>query len=390
MTSSRLIHPGVGSSPRGRGKLRGVLDGDLDLRLIPAWAGKTSSPRPRISAEQAHPRVGGENRLEAEYVAGPGGSSPRGRGKHHRHDRGRSAEGLIPAWAGKTRARCDAGWRRRAHPRVGGENSCRLGRSPPSGGSSPRGRGKPTVRRHSRRRAGLIPAWAGKTSSRPATTTGTWAHPRVGGENSPDSSTLPVKKGSSPRGRGKLAAALALACPGGAHPRVGGENGPPARGRLRDYRLIPAWAGKTSPLRVRVVSVGAHPRVGGENRVDHCAQRVGDGSSPRGRGKRRGTGGLAFARRLIPAWAGKTLPPRTLRAAPWAHPRVGGENLTTKDASGRPLGSSPRGRGKPDPHRRRMGAPGLIPAWAGKTLHTRSVRETEGAHPRVGGENDSV
>ena len=32
--------------------------------------------------------------------------------------------------------------------------------------------------------------------------------------------------------------------------------------------------------------VWAHPRVGGENCVDHGAQGVGDGSSPRRRGKR--------------------------------------------------------------------------------------------------------
>ena len=51
----------VGSSPRGRGKHQSTVEQPVQGRLIPARAGKTSSPRPRISAEPAHPRAGGEN-----------------------------------------------------------------------------------------------------------------------------------------------------------------------------------------------------------------------------------------------------------------------------------------------------------------------------------------
>ena len=71
------------------------------------------------------------------------------------------------------------------------------------------------------------------------------------------------------------------------------------------------------------------------------------GSSPRGRGKRFGQEEVAGVEGLIPAWAGKTCPPRTRLAAPWAHPRVGGENISS---SVPPLMRS-----------------WLIPAWAGKT-----------------------
>ena len=71
--------------------------------------------------------------------------------------------GLIPAWAGKTYVGERAAGRFEAHPRVGGENrEVRCFRSL-SVGSSPRGRGKLLVGRFVQARAGLIPAWAGKT-----------------------------------------------------------------------------------------------------------------------------------------------------------------------------------------------------------------------------------
>ena len=114
----------------------------------------------------------------------------------------------------------------------------------------------------------------------------------------------------------------------------------------------------------------AHPRVGGEN---PCAGRQGGGvpgSSPRGRGKRLSDGRQARIVGLIPAWAGKTLCGGPGAMGVWAHPRVGGENLSDLFIDAAAQGSSPRGRGKLD-NRCALGAEaGLIPAWAGKTLHT--------------------
>ena len=71
--------------------------------------------------------------------------------------------GLIPAWAGKTPVRYRRPDRRRAHPRVGGENTVALKAMYAGDGSSPRGRGKPLIERRPRLAFGLIPAWAGKT-----------------------------------------------------------------------------------------------------------------------------------------------------------------------------------------------------------------------------------
>ena len=112
---------------------------------------------------------------------------------------------------------------------------------------------------------GLIPAWAGKTKGGTTLHQGSWAHPRVGGENS--------------------------------HPSVSGEDAP---------WLIPAWAGKTSLRRQAWLGQSAHPRVGGENQRRVGRRELPVGSSPRGRGKRDKPPLGPPVRRLIPAWAGKT------------------------------------------------------------------------------------
>ena len=172
------------------------------------------------------------------------------------------------------------------------------------------------------------------------------AHPRVGGENHGLTQLQDAALGSSPRGRGKL------------HLQIRVEQG---------ERLIPAWAGKTAARGQSKPAYGAHPRVGGEN----CGASLGSGallgSSPRGRGKPERTTNATKAAGLIPAWAGKTAPHVEHRGRSWAHPRVGGENTGPRFRHARIRGSSPRGRGKRQVLERRRQARRLIPAWAGKT-----------------------
>ena len=253
----------------------------------------------------AHPRVGGENSVWGRAVRPVPGSSPRGRGKPCLHMAVSVSSGLIPAWAGKTVMRTFEPLGARAHPRVGGENLGRYRLRQDVIGSSPRGRGKPYIRR---RRAGiqrLIPAWAGKTSWRLAPPRDRGAHPRVGGENLICRDHRRVLCGSSPRGRGKPHCSDQRTLRGG---------------------LIPAWAGKTSTGSVLPDGCRAHPRVGGENAIMTVISGALTGSSPRGRGKQFGGFGVDAGLRLIPAWAGKTSAFDAARSARAAHPRVGGEN----------------------------------------------------------------
>ena len=173
----------AGSSPRGRGKPVIASGPGTDWGLIPAWAGKTSPGPSRWSVRAAHPRVGGENDLMILSRRRNQGSSPRGRGKPVLRKLARILPRLIPAWAGKTRWR---GWKSnpaRAHPRVGGENASQVRIICVGAGSSPRGRGKPPYSTVASVRLRLIPAWAGKTLSPRRRGRARAAHPRVGGEN---------------------------------------------------------------------------------------------------------------------------------------------------------------------------------------------------------------
>ena len=193
-----------GSSPRGRGKLSSVWDGIKGVRLIPAWAGKTFGRRPRLQRCWAHPRVGGENDPPQMMSTGSTGSSPRGRGKPHFGKPRAARQGLIPAWAGKTRSLSCPFEVVRAHPRVGGENLEVPDRAVSTSGSSPRGRGKRGGVMPLTAAVRLIPAWAGKTCRSLTTRSAGGAHPRVGGENHCLAFRLSGGSGSSPRGRGKL------------------------------------------------------------------------------------------------------------------------------------------------------------------------------------------
>ena len=111
-------------------------------------------------------------------------------------------------------------------------------------GSSPLTRGKPGVDGGVEHVGGLIPAHAGKTSSRRAIGCWSWAHPRSRGENSWESVIVSWVGGSSPLTRGKPAAAA---------------------DREFEGRLIPAHAGKTSTPTSQPTTRRAHPRSRGEN-----------------------------------------------------------------------------------------------------------------------------
>ena len=111
--------------------------------------------------------------------------------------------------------------------------------------------------------------------------------------------------------------------------------------------LIPARAGKTARPQSRSRAAAAHPRAGGENFVSSRRRGRSSGSSPRGRGKPSATQADWCERRLIPARAGKTHPPRRRPALSPAHPRVGGENDAERQIMNLQDGSSPRWRGKP-------------------------------------------
>ena len=173
----------AGSSPRVRGKPRPLRGASLSPGLIPACAGKTTWPFLWSRPSRAHPRVCGENPTSDGASLTQAGSSPRVRGKRHGPADAALPGRLIPACAGKTTTPEVKREPSRARPRVCGENRCGGRRRCRGGGSSPRVRGKPVARAAVDAASGLIPACAGKTRAVQVLADQRLAHPRVCGEN---------------------------------------------------------------------------------------------------------------------------------------------------------------------------------------------------------------
>ena len=214
----------TGSSPLTRGKPGGVLEDGLDAGLIPAHAGKTRLRSAPARGRPAHPRSRGENHAVERTGHAGQGSSPLTRGKPASRQTTSEVTGLIPAHAGKTKARLETAVRMGAHPRSRGENFACGAAIAKNVGSSPLTRGKPACGGRSQETRGLIPAHAGKTEVTDHAAPSGRAHPRSRGENSPLPYVVPRRQGSSPLTRGKPQA---------------------RRGGTCNQRLIPAHAGKT-------------------------------------------------------------------------------------------------------------------------------------------------
>ena len=258
---------------------------------------------PNVGRDGAHPRAGGADPLRMDLAQDAAGSSPRGRGGQALIAQALYGGGLIPARAGRTSSRGRVPGPTRAHPRAGGADAITPGGASGREGSSPRGRGG----RHDPRivlgAGGLIPARAGRTAVEQPAARARRAHPRAGGADKAKPRPGAGRAGSSPRGRGGLS--------------------PPHPHRV-EVGLIPARAGRTLLLPAASRRQGAHPRAGGADPLRFWPQFSIVGSSPRGRGGHQDAQGGFDADGLIPARAGRTL------AA--GHVDIEG-------------GSSPRGRG---------------------------------------------
>ena len=152
-----------GTSPRMRGKPELTRRMTRTLRNIPAYAGKTLQLQPDQVILEEHPRVCGENCFIIIAIIFACGTSPRMRGKLPKAFGRMWDHRNIPAYAGKTPGAPHLAEPSSEHPRVCGENVSLLRGLGVVVGTSPRMRGKPSVRVCS------------KTTTR--------EHPRVCGEN---------------------------------------------------------------------------------------------------------------------------------------------------------------------------------------------------------------
>ena len=309
-----------------RGAQGPPVGGYLEHGIIPAYAGSTLAGRIRPCKTRDHPRVCGEHPVATALPLVRMGSSPRMRGAPGHVDLVCELVGIIPAYAGSTASPCCPAAASRDHPRVCGEHTTLTGLDVKAPGSSPRMRGARRLQHPGNRRPGIIPAYAGSTSTMPTSCSPSWDHPRVCGEHGAAGRSTSRPAGSSPRMRGARHNCMFFVCKWG---------------------IIPAYAGSTEAQNLVALALGDHPRVCGEHRMSGDVAENAAGSSPRMRGaplevRRPGREGG-----IIPAYAGST-PTKLVRdEAPRDHPRVCGEHPRTPSAVTPSVGSSPRMRGAP-------------------------------------------
>ena len=263
--------------------------------------------------------------------------------------RSRGRAGIIPAYAGNTSSGQVLDLTYRDHPRVCGEH---LEPSPvqnSTAGSSPRMRGTPVSLSSIVNTRGIIPAYAGNTLAAQSSKSSTGDHPRVCGEHLSAMSFVVFIGGSSPRMRGTLST---------------------VNWSIRDRGIIPAYAGNTAIFPTSAFIIRDHPRVCGEHMTSAAMGNEAAGSSPRMRGTPFAPPTPVDTTGIIPAYAGNT-----------------------QQASGlveRRRGSSPRMRGTRPRSAIRTRTCGIIPAYAGNTQSTAVVDCHKGDHPRVCGEHSKV
>ena len=131
------------------------------------------------------------------------GSPPRVRGKDRVLRGSDDSHGITPACAGKRCCAVHELIAREDHPRVCGEKELTLDITCNIEGSPPRVRGKGGYTSALTSLLGITPACAGKRQPPPASTCGTWDHPRVCGEKGRAAGFQRFKAGSPPRVRGK-------------------------------------------------------------------------------------------------------------------------------------------------------------------------------------------
>ena len=191
-----------------------------------------------------HPRICGEHRFAGWSTLQLRGSSPHMRGTPNSDGIARRADGIIPAYAGNTNVGQYRDLRGGDHPRICGEHlNLRVGAGLPVG-SSPHMRGTHECAKSVLLVLGIIPAYAGNTSTPSETPPAHRDHPRICGEHYATRLAIADRAGSSPHMRGTLC---------------------PSYFAVQPHGIIPAYAGNTLG-RARLPRPGRdHPRICGEH-----------------------------------------------------------------------------------------------------------------------------
>ena len=368
-TLAEVLRVEGGSSPHTRGALLKERVDDVPVRIIPAYAGSTEEVRQCILDLEDHPRIRGEHaHLPSSFsILKESGSSPHTRGALLDRDVGGEQCRIIPAYAGSTATRVLGEDLRGDHPRIRGEHSLLPGFFAEGFGSSPHTRGAPRRQPQRPRPRGIIPAYAGSTVFVSFSEVFSWDHPRIRGEHDFDLEAIVDELGSSPHTRGA----------------------PRDRARTTDRpRIIPAYAGSTGSPESMLAGLSDHPRIRGEHPSSARVTCPDSGSSPHTRGARLHGEDEGVPRGIIPAYAGSTGFRHAQGADRRDHPRIRGEHQKTSYRVWLSCGSSPHTRGAPGLLALWRGKVRIIPAYAGSTSDRPLERNRLQDHPRIRGEHN--
>ena len=315
-----------GSSPHTRGARPLLRSRPRPRRIIPAYAGSTDEIVGERHPLQDHPRIRGEHRDSIAWLFGQGGSSPHTRGAQRVARHGVAEDRIIPAYAGSTSSYPTRELPRTDHPRIRGEHFQTFMADIAERGSSPHTRGALHLMNLDGENYGIIPAYAGSTSAayrNRARRDGSSPHTRGAPPRWPARRTrsriIPAYAGST------LRAAEDTTKFNGSSPHTRGALTADGRQELPE-RIIPAYAGSTRGASPTPWSKADHPRIRGEHGA--AARPVGPdrGSSPHTRGALSGNRFRDDRHWIIPAYAGST---RGASPTPWSradHPRIRGEH----------------------------------------------------------------
>ena len=174
----------------------------------------------------------------------------------------------------------------------------------------------------------------------------------------------------------------------GSSPHTRGAQ-PVALGQVQRRRIIPAYAGSTVPVSVTPVSRWDHPRIRGEHSKSPGGFFHLVGSSPHTRGARGRPRVYPISSRIIPAYAGSTIKLVTESTMYWDHPRIRGEHADQVAKTKFGKGSSPHTRGALAGASPTPWSRGIIPAYAGSTRAAAPRITRIEDHPRIRGEHPS-
>ena len=173
----------AGSSPHTRGARRGSRRPSAGTGIIPAYAGSTSRGCPSRRRAWDHPRIRGEHLGELDGDLHTAGSSPHTRGARELGEFGRHLLRIIPAYAGSTSSPASPTPSVPDHPRIRGEHIDLRAAEDTTKGSSPHTRGAPFPCPATFVWSGIIPAYAGSTAKGLSMSPTPTDHPRIRGEH---------------------------------------------------------------------------------------------------------------------------------------------------------------------------------------------------------------